>query len=86
MLRSAARRRPTPLAHALLLLGTLAFPAGARAQLPAPPASARGPLRLGGYGSLVLGLDEPRPGASGGASAGRSDGVTGSAVALNCAP
>ncbi len=73
------RRGSTPLPLLLLLLGAGLGPTAARAQLPAPPASARGPLRLGGYGSLVYGLNEPRPGALPDSSA---DGVTGSAVAL----
>ncbi len=80
MRRSGARRRSTPLALALILLSTAALAGRARAQLPAPPASARAPFRLGGYGSRVVGLDEPRPG--GAAGAGMSDGVTGSAFAL----
>src|SRR5512142_2325539 len=79
--RAAPRARPaTRLAPLLLVLAGAVAPAGAlRAQLPAPPASARGPLRLAAYGSLVYGLNEPSPGASAGAPA---DGLTGSAFAL----
>ena len=68
--------------EALALAAGLAclWPEGVRGQLPAPPASARSPLRVGGYGSLVLGLDElvgPEP-----AGTPAPDGIAGSAVAL----
>lgn len=69
----------TWLAPLLFLLAcALLAPGALRAQLPAPPASARGPFRLGGYGSLVYGLNEPA-GVPAGAPA---DGLTASAFAL----
>ncbi len=76
----ASRAGPAQrLAPVLFALAGTALAVGAlRAQLPAPPASARGAFRLGGYGSLVYGLNEPASGAAG-ASA---EGLTGSAFAL----
>ncbi|HEX9106767.1 MAG TPA: hypothetical protein VF832_06060 [Longimicrobiales bacterium] len=82
MIPYALRRAWRLALDALALAAGLAciWPAALRAQLPAPPASARSPIHLGGYGSLVLGLDELGAPQSAGTPAPGT--VTGSAVAL----
>ena len=72
--------RPRRLGPALALACACLLPGAVRAQLPAPPASARGPFRLGGYGSLLVGLNDAQAGAP--AAGVPADGLAGSAVAL----